>query len=717
MNTAQLRKLRAGNAVLALHAAIDDSGLLVNGGLLNLQTGTGKTWMSRKAAVMALATGGRVVYVCPLRSLAREVAREWSAAPEMAGIKVGLFTGEVGADDGSEYVSPRDAQLIVITAEKLDSYLRSWWKQADWLADLALVIVDEIHTVGDGARGAALDGMLTRLRQVNPYARLLCLTATMGNVSEVAEWLGVEAVSSRIRWVPLTWRVATFRPGQGGMANRTAAVVREVRETAGAGGQTLVFVQSRLRAEQLAGALQKEGIRSRAHHAGLGAEEREEIEGLMRVGDVQCVVATGTLSMGLNLPVRKVIVHDLQRYEQGKAVPLSVIDVWQLGGRAGRKGLDESGEVVLLAGQHESGNAWQYTKGVFERVTSRMGEQANMAGQVLAMVGSRLATSPGQLKRLMGKSLAAKQNESFTDGVVPCVDEMVDAGMVVYKGEDLVATRVGYAAVRHMISPATANAWLWAIEEAGDELRFMDLLVLAACAKECGLKLRVRKDQLATVGALMRHEPMWLRSKGADFFAKATGQTEGASVIAGMAAASVMREWSRQSDAAKAGGAMGLSAGEVDDIRKEVLRTLVALKDVAAAAGPRRTKRTKGLSEEPKLGEKLRAVIAMTTCGLNARQATLSLVDGVGPSFARKLVDHGIGDITQLSQCQPHTLMEVHGVAEKRALSWIEKAQSLHVNGGAYRYRQADEWSGSLVEPESKQDAALLLSLWSLGKD
>jgi hypothetical protein len=161
---------------------------------------------------------------------------------------------------------------------------------------------------------------------------------------------------------------------------------------------------------------------------------------------------------------------------------------------------------------------------------------------------------------------------------------------------------------------------------------------------------------------------------------------------------------------------MGLAEGEVDDIRKEVLRSLLALKDVAAAGGPIKSKRSKGLTNVPKLGEKLRAVIAMTTCGLNARQATLSLVDGVGPSFARKLVDHGIGDITALSDSMPQTLMEVQGVAEKRAMSWIEKAQALHVHGGAYRYREADEWAGLLIEPDAKADAALLLSLWNYGK-
>jgi predicted flap endonuclease-1-like 5' DNA nuclease len=209
---------------------------------------------------------------------------------------------------------------------------------------------------------------------------------------------------------------------------------------------------------------------------------------------------------------------------------------------------------------------------------------------------------------------------------------------------------------------------------------------------------------------------MWLRSMGAGFWSQAAGHDDGAGLLSGLAAASVMREWSRTGDAAKAGAGMGLSGGEVDDIRKEVLRTLAALKDVAAAAGPRRSRRKKGLSDEPKLGEKLRAVIAMTTCGLNARQATLSLIEGVGPSFARKLVGHGIEDVTELAASSTDKLMEISGIAEKRALMWVQRAQALHVVGGAYRYRHADEWSGSLIEPDAKQDAALMASLWGLGK-
>jgi helicase len=60
-------------------------------------------------------------------------------------------------------------------------------------------------------------------------------------------------------------------------------------------------------------------------------------------------VATGTLEMGLNLPVRQVILYDLQMFNGSGIVPLSVNTVFQRAGRAGRAGLDESGEVLLMA--------------------------------------------------------------------------------------------------------------------------------------------------------------------------------------------------------------------------------------------------------------------------------------------------------------------------------------------------------------------------------
>ena len=78
-----------------------------------------------------------------------------------------------------------------------------------------------------------------------------------------------------------------------------------------AGGQNLVFVQSRRRSEALSKFLTERGLRADYHHAGLGHTERRKVEENFRGRKTQVLVATGTLEMGLNLPARQVILYDL----------------------------------------------------------------------------------------------------------------------------------------------------------------------------------------------------------------------------------------------------------------------------------------------------------------------------------------------------------------------------------------------------------------------
>src|SRR5262249_57696642 len=119
--------------------------------------------------------------------------------------------------------------------------------------------------------------------------------------------------------------------------------------TAQAGGKSLVFVQSRRRAEELSRALSGLGLRASHHHAGLAHSERRKVEQGFRGAAIDLLVATATLEMGLNLPVRQVVLHDLQAFDGVEFRPLTTATVWQRAGRAGRPGLDPEGEAVLFA--------------------------------------------------------------------------------------------------------------------------------------------------------------------------------------------------------------------------------------------------------------------------------------------------------------------------------------------------------------------------------
>ena len=87
------------------------------------------------------------------------------------------------------------------------------------------------------------------------------------------------------------------------------------------------------------------------HHAGLTSRHRRIVEDSFRSGDLLCVVATPTLAQGVNLPARTVVVRDYRRWSTaaGMTMPLPVLEILQMMGRAGRPKYDDVGEAWLLA--------------------------------------------------------------------------------------------------------------------------------------------------------------------------------------------------------------------------------------------------------------------------------------------------------------------------------------------------------------------------------
>ncbi len=150
--------------------------------LLTFPTGSGKTFLALGASRHTLAQGHKVILMVPLKSLAAELELTWQAA--LPGYAVQSFTHD---SKGSRPY--RNTDVIILTGEKLDLLTRSWDRHHSWLAQVRLLVADEIHLVADAHRGAAVDAAITKLRYVNPLLRVLALTATCGNPLEMARWL------------------------------------------------------------------------------------------------------------------------------------------------------------------------------------------------------------------------------------------------------------------------------------------------------------------------------------------------------------------------------------------------------------------------------------------------------------------------------------------------------------------------------------------------
>ncbi len=160
-------------------------------------TASGKTLIAEMAALKVfLETGGKVVYLVPLRALAREKYDDIVKKYKDAVMRVVQSTGDYNSADPWLH----DADFIISTNEKMDSLIRH---RASWLKDVSLVIADEIHLLGDPGRGPTLGVVLTRLNWVNPGVRVIALSATIPNASEIAQWLGAQLVESNWRPVPL----------------------------------------------------------------------------------------------------------------------------------------------------------------------------------------------------------------------------------------------------------------------------------------------------------------------------------------------------------------------------------------------------------------------------------------------------------------------------------------------------------------------------------
>ena len=464
-------------------------------------TGSGKSLVALMAAVNVLTRlpGCRVVYAAPLRSLVYERASEWRRVLGSLGYRVAVSTGDY--DRVEPWLGEADA--VMVTYEKLDSLIRHG---APWLRRVCLLIVDEIHYVGDAKRGPVLETVIARMMRLNKEIQVVALSATIVNAEEIAEWLGARLVRSEWRPVPLREGVlhgTTIYWGDG-EEQRVEKLTRNpsidaALDAVSRGGQAIVFTQSRRKtlelAEKLLAYLRRdnrarrlmalgdveeyvEELRSRSehlelntklaellrnglgiHHAGLASYQRDVVERAFRSRAIKVIFATPTLAAGVNLPARRVIVDSLYRYGGGGSKPITVMEYKQLAGRAGRPGLDERGEAVIVARSSEQ--AWsflfRYVRGTPEPIESKLASEASLRSQLLAVIAGLGEASEEEIIGVFEETLYAKQFGNPRHAVERVLLQLEDYGFVEEPSTGIYrATRIGRRVTELYIDPLTA---------------------------------------------------------------------------------------------------------------------------------------------------------------------------------------------------------------------------------------------------------------------
>lgn len=634
--------------------------------ILQMATGSGKTWLASHVIQKVIAQGLRAIYVCPTRALAAEVFDSWKQRLNPS--DVGVFTSDY-LKNGSTYpVSFEQAKLLIMTPERLDACTRHWRSHWSWIPELDLIVVDEFHLIGDGSRGGRLEGGLMRMRRLNPFMRIVCLSATLGNREELSDWLKGVEFASDWRPVPLKWNYVSFRKAE----DKPRILVETLAPAIKKGGKSLVFTQSRRRAEMLAHYLRDHGFNCAYHHGALAPEQRKTVERSFRDSDLDVIVTTSTLEVGLNLPARHVVLYDLQEFNGNEYTPLKTSSVWQRVGRAGRFGLDSQGEATLFYPAWEKSPAL-YEKGKFERCYSALCKPFVLIEQIIAEIGSGLSRTRTELKAALSASLAAHQ--SRLPSIDVSIQEMIDAGLLVEQARAdleelevrLKTTPLARIALRHMLSPQSILAFNRALSLCPTP-SILDVLLIACASPDCTPIFPVDFEEIPELADQLKPHRSHLLTQDI------AGLCESLSIrprrlLSAVKMALTIWEWTQCGDFK-----LIKDRTSYDHEVLQLVDSLVRL--IAAFAAVAQLPKTDE-SITPNLAQKIKLIGTMVQGGIDEHQVSLTLIPGIGTKWAKQLNSVGIADIEDLAQAESEEIAIPGRLTIQRASEWINTATSL----------------------------------------
>ncbi|HET6950868.1 MAG TPA: DUF3516 domain-containing protein, partial [Acidimicrobiales bacterium] len=329
--------------------------------ILGTPTGSGKSLVALAAHTAALASGRRTFYTAPIKALVSE--KFFDLVHELGSERVGMLTGDAAVNPG--------APVVCCTAEILANLALRDGEGGD----VGQVVMDEFHYYADPDRGWAWQVPLLTL----PQAQFVLMSATLGDTRRFEDELTrrtgrpTVAIATATRPVPLEYEfrhTALHETIDTLLATDRAPVyvVHFTQQSAVERAQSLMSINVCSRAEKDAigetigefrfgpgfgrslARFVRHGIG--VHHAGMLPKYRRLVERLAQEGRLKVICGTDTLGVGINVPIRTVLLTQLCKYDGSSSRLLSAREFHQVAGRAGRAGFDTVGYVWAQAPEH-----------------------------------------------------------------------------------------------------------------------------------------------------------------------------------------------------------------------------------------------------------------------------------------------------------------------------------------------------------------------------
>ena len=251
------------------------------------------------------------LYITPLRSLNRDMLRRLKDIGEELGVSVAVRHGDTSASERTRQ-SKNPPQILITTPETLQIML-SGKRLRKNLSSVQAVVVDEVHELASSERGAQLSIAMERLVLLSGEFQRIGLSATVGTPDKVASFLGgdreVEIITPKLeRKMDLLVHTPEPVSEDDELVNELywePERVAALRYSAEASkmGPTLLFVNTRDTAESI-------GVRwnmwdpeasIHVHHGSLSKEVRIDAEEEYRKGDVNTLICTSSLELGIDV--------------------------------------------------------------------------------------------------------------------------------------------------------------------------------------------------------------------------------------------------------------------------------------------------------------------------------------------------------------------------------------------------------------------------------
>nr|XP_035977195.1 helicase POLQ-like isoform X3 [Halichoerus grypus] len=422
--------------------------------IYSLPTSGGKTLVAEILMLQELLCRRRdVLMILPYVAIVQEKISGLSSF----GIELGFFVEEYAGSKGKfPPIKRREKKsLYIATIEKGHSLVNSLIETGR-IGSLGLVVVDELHMIGEGSRGAILEMTLAKILYTSETTQIIGMSATLNNVEDLQEFLQAEYYTSQFRPVELKEYLKINNAiyevdckAENGMTfsrllncqysdtlkkmdpDHLVALVTEVIPNY----SCLVFCPTKKNCENVAEMickfLSKEHMKHREkekheviknlknissgnlcpalkrtipfgvayHHSGLTSDERKLLEEAYSTGVLCLFTCTSTLAAGVNLPARRVILRapyvakEFLKRNQYK----------QMIGRAGRAGIDSTGESILILQEKDKQQVLELISRPLENCYSHLVQEFTKGIQTLflSLIGLKIATNLDDIYHFM----------------------------------------------------------------------------------------------------------------------------------------------------------------------------------------------------------------------------------------------------------------------------------------------------------------------------